>query len=266
VAVVAVFHGHTAQDRKVRLYEALDLRVLRRMDRCVCVAHEAAERVRRAGVSDERIQVIHNAVAETDGPRDRAASRALLERLWPVAPRFLIGAAGRLSHEKGFDLLIVALGTVSAQHDAGLILFGEGLLRDPLERLIRAAGLRDRVILAGQRDDLPALLPGLDLLAVPSRTEGLPTVVLEGMAAGVPIVAAAVGGIPEALAGDCGRLVPAERADDLAAAIVEVLARPELAEGYRQRSLESVALHFSADRQAREHHELYAAVAGRRPR
>lgn len=263
IGVVAVFHGHTAEDRKVRLYEALDRRTLRRVDRCVCVSRETADRVLRAGVAPQRIKVIRNAVACSDAPLDPRASRAQLAVLWPSAPKFLVGAAGRLSREKGFDLLIDAARTVVAKRDVGIAIFGEGPLRGQLGRQIAAAGLQDRVVLAGQRGDLRSLLPGLDALVVPSRTEGLPTIVLEGMAAGVPIVAAAVGGVPEALDGDCGRLVPPERAERIAESLLELLDCRELAEGCRQRARVAVARHFSADRQAREHHELYAQVAGR---
>lgn len=263
--IVAVFHGHTRQDWKIRLYEALDRRTLRRVDRCVCVAQASADRLAAVGVPALRLEVIHNAVELPLAVEPREASRQRLERFWSQPPRYLVGAAGRLSHEKGFDLLASAARQVADRLDAGFVVFGEGQERLRLQRQIAQLRLQDRFILAGQRDDLPQLLPGLDALAVPSRTEGLPTIVLEALAYGAPVVATAVGGVPETLAGDCGCLVPPEQPDALAERLVELLTGPDLGDGLRRRGFAAASARFSAERQAREYHELFARVAQRKP-
>jgi glycosyltransferase involved in cell wall biosynthesis len=111
---------------------------------------------------------------------------------------FIVGAAGRLSPEKGFEVLVQAAEHVLRDNPtAGFVLFGEGPERTSLQQRINAAGLGQNFILASFRADLDRFLPHFDLLVLPSYTEGLPNVVLEGFAAGVPVVATAVGGTPE---------------------------------------------------------------------
>ena len=108
----------------------------------------------------------------------------------------IVGAAGRLSPEKGFEQLIEAARMVTAQDaDAGFVLFGDGPLRAALSRQIAASNLAERFILAGFRADLGKFLPHLDLMVLSSYTEGLPVVLLEALAAGVPVVSTAVGGV-----------------------------------------------------------------------
>ncbi|HMO85762.1 MAG TPA: glycosyltransferase, partial [Lacipirellulaceae bacterium] len=104
--------------------------------------------------------------------------------------------------------------------DVGFAIFGEGPLRDQLAADIRTRGLQDRVVLAGFRSDLCELLPQLDVLVLSSRTEGLPVVLLEAMAADVPVVATSVGGVPEVIEdGRCGLLVPPDDPNALTHAV-----------------------------------------------
>src|SRR5262249_57739990 len=104
-----------------------------------------------------------------------------------------------------------------ADPQARFVVFGDGVWRDELRRRADAAGLAGVFVFAGFRTDLDRLMPSADLFVLPSFTEGLPNVVLEASAAGVPVVATAVGGTPEVLAdGKTGYLVPARNADALA--------------------------------------------------
>ncbi|HVS38327.1 MAG TPA: glycosyltransferase, partial [Gemmataceae bacterium] len=198
VPVAAIAHGWTSATWKVRCYEQLDRWAMRRMDAVVCVSEGQAVKVRRAGVTPERAAVIRNAIDADAFPGADSAVRESLLALFPVRPRRLIAAAGRLSREKGFDVLIDAASRLApAWPDAGFVLFGDGPLREDLTRRIAERGLSDRFVLAGFRLDLERLLPACDLAVSSSHTEGLPVVVLEEMAAALPVVATAVGGTPE---------------------------------------------------------------------
>jgi glycosyltransferase involved in cell wall biosynthesis len=225
VPVIAMAHGWTVATWKVRIYEMLDRVCLRRMDRVVCVSEGQAEKVRRAGVRDDRVTVIRNAVRAERFDRVHAADRGVLEQMFPEAPKRIVGSAGRLSPEKGFGILVEAAAIViRSDPGVGFIHFGDGPLREMLAQRIARLGLERRFILAGHRTDLDRFLPHWDLSVLPSYTEGLPTVVLESYAAGVPVVATAVGGTPEAVAdGVDGYLVPPGDAASLASRIVDLL-------------------------------------------
>ncbi len=126
--------------------------------------------------------------------------------------------------------MLVEAAAIVARSDpgAGFIHFGDGPLRETIRRRIEELGLERRFILAGLRDDLDRFLPHWDLSVLPSYTEGLPTVVLESYAAGVPVVATAVGGTPEAVAdGVDGYLVPPGDPVALAGRIRDVLGADE---------------------------------------
>jgi glycosyltransferase involved in cell wall biosynthesis len=225
VPVVSIAHGWTAATWRVRFNEWIDRLVLRRMDAVVCVSVAQAEKVRRAGVRPDRVMVIHNAIdaARFDNP-DPEDRRRLLA-LFPQAPTRVVAAAGRLSPEKGFDQLIDAAALVTRADTAtSFVLFGHGPLRDDLARRVRERGLEGRFVLAGFRTDLERLLPWCDVAVSSSHTEGLPVNVLEAQAAGVPVVATAVGGTPEVIEdGVGGYLVPPGDPAALARRITDVL-------------------------------------------
>ena len=132
VRVVSVSHGWTAATWKVRLYEAADKWLLRFFDAVVCVSEGQAVKVRRAGVPEEKVAVIRNAIdLQPDEQPIDVSFREKLLGLFPSKPRLLVGAAGRLSPEKGFATLVEAAALVSRQHaDVGFVLFGDGPLRE----------------------------------------------------------------------------------------------------------------------------------------
>ncbi len=232
IPVIAVSRGWTGETRKVKAYEWLDRRHLRFMDHVVCVSDGQAEKVRRlCRVPAQRMSVIRNsarlAAFET---RDPTARERLL-RFFPndTAVSQVVLAAGRLSPEKGFGELIDAATTIcKAFPNAGIVLFGEGFLRAELEQRVKELGLANRFVLPGFRKDLDSLIGAADLFVLPSFTEGLPNVALEASAAGVPVVATAVGGTPEVIAdGITGFLVPPGEPAALATRINQLLGDPE---------------------------------------
>jgi glycosyltransferase involved in cell wall biosynthesis len=225
VPAVAVCRGWTAEDRKVRAYEWLDRRHLPLLDHVVCVSDGQAAKVRRwCRVPERRLTVIRNAARLAARSPDRDG----LARFFPGPVSNVVVAAGRLSPEKGFDVLIDAAAEVLRDEPTtGFVLFGEGSLRPKLERRVAELGLAGRFVLPGFRSDLDRLLPAADVVALPSFTEGLPNVALEASAAGVPVVATAVGGTPEVVAdGETGLLVPAGDPDALAGALLTLLRDP----------------------------------------
>jgi glycosyltransferase involved in cell wall biosynthesis len=259
IPVVAVSRGWTGESFRVRLYERLDRFHLRWLDRVVCVSEAQAQKVRRAGVKAGKVTVIANAVdpdrfADTD-PRYRTR----LLRHFRTARSRIVGAAGRLSPEKGFDLLIEAAKQLLEDDPTlGFIVFGAGPCREQLLAEVREAGLGGAFVLAGFRPDLDRFIPHLDLMVLPSFTEGMPNVVLEALAAAVPVVATAVGGTPEIIEDDVsGLLVPPGDGEALARRIGEALASEERLRELGFQGRQRVLEHFSFQTQAQRYQELF---------
>jgi glycosyltransferase involved in cell wall biosynthesis len=267
VPIVSVSRGWTGETLKVRCYEVLDRFHLRFMDRVVCVSAGQAGKVRRAGVPADRLRVIRNAARlrsfAQPHPADRERLRALAGGDGPI-----VLGAGRLSPEKGFGVLVGAAALVRrAVPGARFLLFGQGPERAVLERRVAAAGLSDAFRLVGFRSDLDALLPWADVVALPSFTEGLPNVALEAGAAGLPVVATKVGGVPELVAhGQTGYLVPPGDAHALAARLTDLLNRPDWARAFGAAARRRMHEHFSFAGQARAYQELFAELVPVRAR
>lgn len=223
IPTVATVHGFTGGDWKNRLYQQLQRRVLRRFEAVVAVSRPLAGVLARAGVPADRLHVVRNAWPEGgDGepplPRDRA------RRMLDVPPeRFHIGWVGRLTAEKGADVLIAALDSL---RDVPLVVsvLGDGRLRPRLETLAARRGLGDRVRWFGNLPAARQLFSAFDVFVLSSRTEGTPIVLFEAMAAGAPIVATEVGGVPDVVSSKEALLVPPEDPASLAEAIRRVYA------------------------------------------
>jgi glycosyltransferase involved in cell wall biosynthesis len=266
VPVVAVAHGWTGATWRVRLWEALDAFAMRLMDATVCVSEAMAVKVRRAGVPPRKAVVIRNAVSDDAFTERDPSARAWLEGLFPARPALLVGAAGRLSPEKGFEKLIEAAAIVTqALPGVAFVLFGEGPLRQELTKQIAERHLQGRFVLGGFRSDLGRLWPALDLAALSSYTEGLPVAVLEAMAASVPVVATAVGGTPEVIEeGVSGQLVAAGDAAALAGRMLGLLRDDAGRRAMGRRAQMRVRAHFSFAVQAEQYQRLFQRLIGRR--
>jgi glycosyltransferase involved in cell wall biosynthesis len=264
IPVVGVSRGWTSETRKVRLFEAVDRFHLRWMDRVICVSEGQALKVRRAGTPPEKVTVIHNAIRTERFAKPDPAYRERLHAMYSSPRSVIIGAAGRLSPEKGFAVLVEAAGhVVKVNPTAGFVLFGDGALRGELAKQIADAGLEKHFVLGKFCKDLDGFVPFFDLLAVPSFTEGLPNVVLEAFAARVPVVATAVGGNPEIVDdGLNGYLVPAGDARSLADRILDAVASEPRRQMLGQRGCERVERDFSFEAQSRHYQELYAELLG----
>ena len=173
-----------------------------------------------------------------------------------LAPdEIVVGGIGRLHDQKGWDIFCAAAALVRADHpEAVFVVIGDGPDRARLEQLGAASGVR----FLGYREGASTLIRAFDVLVAPSRYEACGLVAIEAMLAGVPIIAAAVGGLPEVLA-DSGQLVEPERPDLLAAAIVEFLDDPTARRANTERSTERARSTLSPERMAKETNSVYLA-------
>jgi glycosyltransferase involved in cell wall biosynthesis len=215
------------------------------------------------------VVVIRNAIRPERFDHPDPAARGDLLDLVPVRGDglLIVGAAGRLSPEKGVGVLVEAAAMVlRSVPSARFVVFGEGPLREDLTRRIVARGLQGRFLLPGFRDDLDRLLPAFDVFALPSFTEGLPNVALEASAAGVAVVATAVGGSPEAVDdGVNGLLVPSGDPAALAARLIEVLSDDDRRKALGRRGRDRVRDRFSFEGQALQYQRLFEQLQADRP-
>jgi len=199
----------------------------RRVDRFLAVSEAVRGVLVAAGVPPERAVTVHSGIdpARFGVPGDPAGFRREL-----AIPRNakLVGFVGALvGHKSPADLLEALAGLPDSVHG---VLAGTGELEAGLRRRAEVADLRGRVHFLGHREDVPRILRSIDVFCLPSHLEGLGTSVLDAFAAGVPVVAAAGGGIPEMVEdGASGLLVPPGRPVELARALERVLVDPDLA-------------------------------------
>lgn len=256
VPVVHTEHSHELYDRPLRRW------IGRRMHRdAVVVAVSPEISAWRREAFGRGCRVIPNGVRVPTRP-SAAERRAARVKLGVPQDAFVVGKVARLAPEKNHALLLDAVATLP---DAWLVLVGDGRERAALDAQARALGIRARVRLLGNRDDVADLLPGLDVLASSSHREGLPLALLEGMAAGLPVVGTAVGGVVDLLSAVGGRLVAPGEAAPFAQALAELRDAPHEAHALGQRGRTLVARRYSegqmVDRYVQCYHEALEAAA-----
>lgn len=230
---VLVTTEHGKELWKSRWQVAIDHELSRITARHIVVARDGLEiRRSRERIPAAKLALIPNGVPiPADPANDPGRRRVRAEfRLDESAP--VIGAVGRIVEAKGYEFLFVALATLRPRFPAlKCLLAGTGELRRALERRAGELGIADMVVWAGNRGDIPDVLAAMDIWVMSSVREGLPVALLEAMAAAKPIVATAVGGIPDAARHDSeALLVPAADAEELAAAIGRLLGDRELSD------------------------------------
>jgi glycosyltransferase involved in cell wall biosynthesis len=257
---IGFFHGATNEDFKVRIYNWLDRRLLPGAERVVVMARsQIAYLGGPAAFGVGQLRQIYNAVLPNAAVGAPPAAVMTL-------PRPAIGVVGRLSPEKGVDVLLDAFVQVrTARPTASLVVAGDGPERRNLEAQATRLGIADAVTFLGTVLPVEPLYPLLDLVVLPSRSEGLPNVMLEAFRADVPVVATRVGAVPEVLEGtDAGRMVPPEDPLRLAEAIVAALdaANAPGSRAAAARARAEVVARFSLPSRVRAHLDLYDEVLG----
>ena len=257
VPLVATCHNWADQALHMQFYGLLDCLIMGRFQKVFAVSEPVAARLRRF-VAVERISVIANGIDVTQFSN---AVATLGDVLRPK-PKRVVGMVGRLVVEKGPELFLrAAQELLPAYPDTLFVLVGEGPARKHLEEMAQQMGIRERVIFAGERRDMPGVYASLDIMVLPSFNEGMPMTVLEAMAAGKAVVASAVGAIPTAvIAGKTGLLVPPRDTTALSRAIGRLLASPELASDLGRAAQAHVARHFSAAAMAQEYLAAYSGL------
>jgi glycosyltransferase involved in cell wall biosynthesis len=227
---------------RVKLLRQARDRTLRRVDALVCPSAYLASRAVAWGIDEERVTVIPNAAPPLPVLPEREAARARFEVEGPT-----LAFAGRITRQKALGVALDALGRVDG---VSLLVAGDGPDLDDVRREATERGLDGRVRFVGPlgREDVLALFRAADASLLSSSWENFPHTVVEALAVGTPVVATAVGGVPELVRnGENGLLVPAGDAGALADAIRRVVAEPGLRERLARAAAQSVE-HLRMDR------------------
>lgn len=235
IPVVTTVHGFTGGSWKNRCYQWVQRRAFRRFDAVAVVSQPLVAEIARSGVDPKCIHLIPNAFRAAGAHLGRADARRALGL---DAEAFIVGWVGRLSREKGADVLLDALQRVAPSVDLRASILGDGPERGSLERQALAQGISSRVRFHGTIAHAERYFAAFDVFVLSSRTEGTPMVLFEAMAEGVPIIATRVGGVSAVLRGSDDRLISSEDPVALASALelrVRVAPNADCAERARLR-------------------------------
>jgi len=222
VPLVTTCHGFIPNDKKLMFYNSIDKFILKHFNRVIAVSNDIAANLITSGVKEKNISVIPNAVNLSHDEKwiyeRRCSTRASMG--WSDN-QFVLGYVGRLSEEKGLRFLVEALSDlVKSGLPVRLAIIGEGQQREALNLMVREHGLQSAVKFLGFQRNTHEWLPAFDVFTLPSLMEGTPMAMLEAMLCGVPVVASAVGGIPDVIQqGNNGILVRPGSAKDISEAI-----------------------------------------------
>jgi len=262
-AIVATEHNVYAS--KAARYVAVERWLARRSDALVAVSEEVRRFLAsQLALDASAIRVIHNGIAPAM-PTERGLA-ALRQRLAFVGGRPLIGVVASLTAKKGHEHLLRAL---AALRDRGVgcvaVFAGDGPERSRLQSMAATLGLANDVLFLGNWRPAAEVFALLDVFVLPSVVEGLPLALLEAMAAGVPVVATTVGGVPEVIAhGVNGLLVPPASPPALADAIASLAGSAALRQQLRERGRATVAAGFTEERYLAALAALYRELSPRR--
>ncbi len=221
------------------------------------------ELIQEIGCPRQKVSFIPNGIRiEGVGePADHLRERAHWG--WPE-DAYIVGTAARLTWEKGIDILLTALSqAVKAEPQLRLVIMGDGPLEADLRQMTKTLGLDDHVRFLGYLDNARSLFPAFDAFVLPSRTEGWPLSIMEAMAAGLPVVATRVGGIPELVQdGKNGILVEPGEVDRLHEALVTLVRDPVRARDWGQKAATHARERFHAQAMVSQVEAVYRGIIG----
>ena len=260
---IAFHHGYTSTTWRTDLYNELDRWSLKAATQMVTVSHASLDQLRSKGVPSERVKVIHNAVPTGYGVEmhDSSQTDALRSSLGIPVGQKVILSIGRLSKEKDQVSLVEAMSELRGSLSPYLVILGEGPEHKTIVEKTRLLGLTDKVILTGQQDHIGAFYSLADVVVISSRSEGSPNVLLEALAAGAPLVATSVGGIPEMVKdGEHALLVPHGNPRQMANSINRILSDADLARSLVERGKALVRTRFSPAERVQTLAEMYERI------
>ncbi len=211
----------------------------------ICVSKKTKKDVERWPFIKNKLVVIYNGISRFDLAQREDKS-------------FTVGTIAELHRIKGLDILLTAWSKFIKNHQAKLVIIGDGEEKENLENMAKKLGISDSVIFKGSVDNARSLLSGFDIFCMPSRSEAMPYALLEAGSAGLAVIATAVGGIPEIIEnGISGALVPAEDSEVIFSTLILLAEDKDLSKRLGDNLKATVLKEFSLEKMARETLKTY---------
>jgi glycosyltransferase involved in cell wall biosynthesis len=256
IATVTTLHGSSLLGGRAALHEWLQMRLLSRSEAVVAVSRQIVEDLKKTRVPPDRVYYIPNGWVASVEPLPRSEAR---KELGLAATGTVVGWVARLIPVKSCDNFLRAFSACRGLPVQAAII-GDGAERTRLEALCAELAIADQVTFCGARGQAGRLFAAFDAFVLSSRSEGTPITLLEAMAAGVPVVTTAVGGIPDVVTPNEALLVPAEDSVALGTAICQVINDPVAARVRAEAATRRLNGEFSAERWLASHETMYRAI------
>ncbi|MFY9255746.1 MAG: glycosyltransferase [Fuerstiella sp.] len=256
--LVTTAHGWVRFTSRTPLYYWIDRFCMKRYDRVICVSQDLYEACQKSRVREQSLRLIDNAIV-IDDYNPAPPTKSERWRFGFDDQHLVLGAVGRLSEEKGFDHLINAVyRLVRSGHQIGLLIAGEGHLKEALQKQIDTLELQNHVQLVGYLKDPRELYRAIDVFVLSSLREGLPNVVLEAMASQRAVVTTNVNGIPRLVTdGVNGVVVDTDSVDALHNGIQQLLENPAHCQSLAAAGRSTVEQHFSFEKRMEKIVDVY---------
>ncbi|RUM94604.1 MAG: hypothetical protein DSZ28_02355 [Thiothrix sp.] len=254
---IAVAHGYTNENWKVQAYNRLDKWLLKQADYAVAVSPVLQKMLLDSRGSNKPTALILNAVDEKEIP-GHLGGKEIRKHCQVSNESILIGVFGRLSPEKGQENLLVAFSRLLNQQVASLVFVGDGQDLTKLKALAKTLKISDRVYFQGHQKYMRDYYEAIDLLVLPSLSEGLPNVILEAMALGKPVLSTDVGAVSEVISNtENGWIVPAGDIEALSRVLDKILLTPDILNLMGYKAKDSLFPKFSARERAKKLVNIY---------
>lgn len=257
VQLVSTCHNWAYTTRNLRIYAALDLRVLRHFSHVAAVSQQVSETLVQAGIPARRVTRIDNGIQVEQ-----------FENAVPPASRtagITIGTVCRLVPEKGVaDLLHAAKNVLLRHRDVRFLIAGDGPARLELEELAHKLGISSHVTFSGFCKDMPSTYAAMDVFVLPSWNEGMPMSVIEAMAAGKPVVSTFVGALPEVITDKTGVLIAPGDHQTMAKVLTTLIDNRDLRESMGREAAIRARKSFSVQAMADSYCRIYEEICDAR--
>ncbi|WP_457575621.1 glycosyltransferase [Desulfomarina sp.] len=260
--LIATNHNWIGTTRREFFYQKVDAITLRFFDKIIAVSTDVKQQMIKAGVKAQQISIIDNGINVEDiafhTPADEIRSHLGL-----TGDDFVIGNIARLTPEKNHQVLLHVLAELKELTNLKLILVGDGPEYEKIQTAAGSLGLKKQVIMTGSRDDARKLYSTFDIFVLSSTTEGLPMVLLEAMAAGVPVISSDVGAVPRIIQNEKnGLLWTPENPKELSNAIRTLYTDSHLRKQFAKEGKKTVRQSFSSFFMAEEYCKQYKLLYG----